>query len=710
MSLSLVNNKNETPAAKGDDPLAKCLQVVLGFFGINSDLVGLKTQLSREPGALTLEDLDAIGERLQFSTRNESLTLDQVGEAPTPVILFTVTGDPCVYVPRPGQEGRMFVPGIGFQAANLSEFESQYSGNVLSIRPNQERVVADVEHMSEEKPIDWFWQPIFGHAGSFGEVILCSLFINLFVIALPLFTLNVYDSVIPNFAEATLYVLAIGVAIALLFDFLLKTMRSYILERVAAKVGAGFDGTLMQRMMMVNTEHMSLSVGERSNLFRELQGIREFYASRFVPTLVDMPFFIVFLLIIYMISPPLTVIPIVGAVVIVVFNMAIQVPINRSTADHFSSMQKKSTLMIESLAGLQSFKLFNAVGDRLFKWNYASKRAAETTRKNQFLFSAVQNLSVTVMHMVHVFVVVFGVYQIQSGKLTIGGLIACTILSGRAIAPIMNLSGVVSRWKQSRDVLKTIAALFALPNENEASCQRSSKGPLKGTIQLENVSYQYKEQMRPALRDISLNIKPGDKLGLIGPSGAGKSTLAGVLSGLLTEFEGDIYFGNYGMRALSPAEVRRTVAVVPQSPFFISGTIRENMLMGRGDVSEAAIKYAARVSGVEQIIKHCGHGLDTEVGENGSRLSGGQRQAISIARVVLRNPRVIIFDEPTTGLDSVLEQHFKTHMAKYLEGRTLILVTHRTSLLSMVDRLVLLDNGKMIANGPTASVLEKLGA
>lgn len=710
MSLTLVDNNDDVAQRKVDDPLAKCLQIVLVFFGINADIEGLKVQLSREPGPLTLDDLEALGDRLQFTTRTDFLELDDIPAAPTPVILLANDGSPRVYLPREGQEGRVYIPGAGFQRADLKGLSESYSGKALSIRPNQEQVAATTDHMSEQPPIDWFWQPLFGHLSSFGEVLLCSLFINLFVVALPLFTLNVYDSVIPNFAEATLFVLATGVAIALLFDFLLKTMRSYILERVAAKVGTGFDGTLMQRLMMVNTEQMRLSVGERSNLFRELQGIREFYASRFVPTLVDLPFFALFLFIIYMISPPLTLVPIMGAIAIIVFNVAIQVPINRSTADHFSSMQKKSTLMIESLAGMQHFKVFNAVGDRLFKWNYASRRAAETTRKNQFLFSAVQNLSVTIMHMVHVFIVVFGVYQIQSGKLTIGGLIACTILSGRAIAPIMNLAGVVSRWKQSRDVLRTIDALFRLPNETEAPCQRSPKGPLKGDIQLENVRYQYPQQMRPALRDISMVIKPGEKIGLIGPSGAGKSTLASVMTGLLNDFEGNIYFGNYGLKAISPAELRRTVAVVPQFPFFVSGTIRDNILLGRADVSEAALKYAARISGVEEIIKHCGHGLETEVGEGGSQLSGGQRQAISIARAILRNPRVLIFDEPTTGLDSVLENHFKLQMAEYLKNRTLIMVTHRTSLLSLVDRLILLDNGRMIADGPTETVLQKLGA
>ncbi|MFK7733463.1 MAG: ATP-binding cassette domain-containing protein [Pseudomonadales bacterium] len=716
MSLTLVDSSNaeidSSTAAIGkvDDPLAKCLQVVLVFFGINADIDGLKDQLARAPGPLELDDLDAIGERLQFTTRSEQVELESVLEAPTPVILITKQGSPLVYLPREGQEGRMFVPGEGFQRADLAGHADEFSGQILSIRPNQEQVAANTEHMSEQDPIDWFWQPILKHLSSFSEVLVCSLFINMFVVALPLFTLNVYDSVIPNFAEATLFVLAIGVVIALSFDFLLKTMRSYILERVAAKVGTGFDGTLMQRLMMINTENMTLSIGERSNLFRELQGIREFYASKFVPTLVDLPFFVVFLGIIYLISPPLTIIPIVGAIAIIAFNIAIQVPINRSTADHFSSMQKKSTLMIESLAGMQNFKLFNAVGDRLFRWNYASGRAAETTRKNQFLFSAVQNLSMTIMHMVHVFIVVFGVYQIQSGNLTIGGLIACTILSGRAIAPIMNLAGVVSRWKQSRDVLRTIDALFRLPNEAEAPAQRSPKGPLRGDIQMENVRYQYPQQMRPALRDISMTIKPGEKIGLIGPSGAGKSTLASVLTGILNDYEGNIYFGNYGLRAISPAELRRTVAVVPQFPFFISGTIRDNILLGRADVSETALKYAARVSGVEEIIKHCGHGLETEVGEGGSQLSGGQRQAISIARAVLRNPRVLIFDEPTTGLDSVLENHFKVQMEEYLKNRTLIMVTHRTSLLSLVDRLVLLDNGRMVADGPTQTVLQKLGA
>ncbi len=709
MAVALANSSNKEVHSDHGDPLAQCLHIVLVFFGINADIEGIKSQLAREPGPLRLDDLDDLGKRLNFTTRTETIALEDVREAPTPVIILNKQNEPCVYLPRTGQEGRMFTASDGFQRADLLELADDYAGQVLSIRPHLETVAANTEHMSEEKPIDWFWQPLFQHVSSFGEVLLCSVFINLFVIALPLFTLNVYDSVIPNFAEATLFVLGSGVLIALLFDFLLKTMRSYILERVAAKVGTQFDGALMQRLMMTNTEHMSLSVGERSNLFRELQAIREFYAARFMPTLVDLPFFLLFLLVIYLISPPLALVPVVGSIVIILFNAAIQIPINRSTADHFSSMQKKSTLMFESLSGMQYFKLFNAVGDRLFRWNYSAQRAAETTRKNQFLLSAVQNLSISVMHMVHVFIVVIGVYQIQDGKLTIGGLIACTILSGRAIAPIMNLSGVVSRWKQSRDVLRTIDTIFHLPNENDAPRERSPKGPLKGPIQLENVSYQYPGQTRPALQNINCVIRPGDKIGLIGPSGAGKSTFASLLMGLLNDYEGNVYFGNYGIKAISPAELRRTIAVVPQFPFFISGTIRDNILMGRSDVSEASLQYAARVSGVEEIIKHCGHGLETEVGEGGAKLSGGQRQAISIARAVLRNPKILVFDEPTTGLDSVLEGHFRNQMAEYLQDRTLIMVTHRTSLLSLVDRLILLDNGRIVADGNRDEVLHKLG-
>lgn len=709
MTLKLASAYGTSVLDDGNDPLGLCLRSVLAFFGKHTDIEGLLTVLPREPGELTIDDIRQIGERLDFSVEVKQLRAAELKSASTPLILLMKDGeDPLVYRPDGGGHGTVLSVDNSYKPADLDWLAEHFSGETIFVRPKEESGSVNTQHMRDDKKIDWFWRPILTFTPSFIEVLVCTVFINLSVIALPLFTLNVYDSVIPNFAEATLAVLAAGVCIALFFDFLLKTVRSYVLERVASKVGTEFDARLMEQLMLVRAEHMNLSVGERSNLFRELQGIREFYAARLVPTLVDLPFFIFFMLVIFLISPVVMMVPLVGAVVIVVLNIALQLPVNRSTADYFSSMQKKSTHLYELLSGTRSIKTLNAVGGQLFKWQYLSGRAAETGRRNQFLMSLVQNSSMSVMHIVHILVVVAGVYQIQSGALTIGGLIACTILSGRALAPIMNIAGVVGRWRQSSDVLKAIHSIFELPQQSNMPSDVSAKGELNGAISVEALNYQYPGQNKPALQNVNFEIKQGECVGIIGPSGAGKSTLASIIAGELTEFSGNIFYGHCDQKSISYPELNCSIGMIPQMPFFVTGTIRDNILLGCEAVSEAALKHAIRVSGVDAVFRNTGMGLDTPIDESGGNLSGGQRQAISIARAIVRDPKILILDEPTTGLDSVLEKHFCLQMREYLKGRTLIMITHRSSLLPLVDRLLLLDGGRLLANGQTQEVLKRL--
>jgi len=693
----------------------ECLRVLVSFYSIHVDIEGLKVELPRQPGPLTLEDLPFFAEKLNLTIQTEDALFSEVKKSDIPVILLMADNDsPCIMFPQKTHQGQVFRPGTelssGYYHDDLGELEKNYSGKAIFIQPSRIEVEAETEHMKQGHALDWFWKPIISNWSFYIEIILCSIFINLFVVALPFFTLNVYDSVIPNFAEATLYVLVYGVCIALVFDFLFKTIRTYILEKVAARTGVGFDSTLMERLMLIENEHMTLSVGERTNIFRELQGIRDFYATRLAPTIVDLPFFVLFLFIIYMISPQLVFIPLIGSVIIIIINLFMQVPINRSTEQYFSSMQKKSTILVETLAGMQTFKLFNAMGSRLFKWNKAAGDVAEATRRNQFILVTLNNFTVMIMHMVHVFVIFAGVYQIEQGNLTIGGLIACTILSGRAIAPIMSVSSVVGKLKQSNDILKSIDHLFELPHEAQDAVKKSTKGPLAGGLEIQNIGYQYPGQMRPALNNISIKTKPGERIGLIGRTGAGKSTLMHLLTGSLHGYTGNVFVDDYGIEAIPSAELRRTIGVVPQNAFFISGTVRDNVLLGREDVSDRIFQQAVELSGLDLVIQQTGYGFDTEVGENGVKLSGGQKQAISLARAILRDPKILLFDEPTTGMDYVLEQHLKVKMQDFLKDRTFIMVTHRTSLLSLVDRLILLDNGRVIADGPRDDVLKKLSS
>ncbi len=693
---------------KATDPLAQCVSYVLRFYDLRPDIDSLKRVLPRSASDLSLDDLPLLAERLHLELAQNDANLHAAANVQAPVLITDADGDnPRVFLPRSTGEERLYSPEGGVAGCSLKDLPDSEVRLTL-LRPSKQALQADVQTLERKRPIDWFWRPLKAFWPSFAEVLLCSVFINLFVLLIPLFTLNVYDQVIPNFAQETLVVLTTGVLVALVFDFLLKTVRTYILERVAARVGSDYDGKLMERMLLVDGEQLRLSVGERANLFRELQGIREFYASKLIPTAVDLPFFVLFMAVIYMISPVLTVVPAVGAIVIIGLNAAIQIPINRATANYFASMQKKSTLLLETLAGTTTFKLFNAVGSRLFRWSTVAEHAAETARYNQFLLGVVQAVSLAAVHMVHVIVVVVGVFEIQSGLLTIGGLIACTILSGRAMAPIVNVGTVVSRWQQSKDVLVAIDGLFKLPHEGDRAIEQSAAGSLRGHVELRDVRYRYPGQKRPALNGVNITIQPGERIALIGPTGAGKSTLAGLLSGLMHGYDGDVEIDGCAIGGIAPAKLRANVAFVPQMPFFVSGTIRDNVLLGCEDATDAELEQAMQISGLDSIIQQTGYGLDTPVGENGLALSGGQRQAVSLARALIRDPAVLVFDEPSTGLDSTLEARLKSRLAGYLEGRTYIMVTHRSSMLDLVDRLVLLENGRVRADGAKADVLRAL--
>jgi len=691
------------------DPLLACVETVLDFHHRRTDLAGLTSALPIPADRWTIATLPAIADRLDFSLKIIQSEAEELRGTLTAVILPLRDNKFAVVMPGEESQPDVVLPGTAPVPMTQEHIDSWCTGRVIVLMPKKAVTAAAVDHMHTDRPIDWFWQPIRKFTPNFAEVILCTVFINMLVIALPLFTLNVYDAVVPNLAMSTLTVLAIGVGIAIVFDVLLKTARNSTLERIAAKTGVQFDGTLMQRMLSVQEEQMQLSVGERCNLFRELQGLRDFYATRLIPALVDFPFFLLFLFVIYLISPALTLVPIGIACAILALNYCVQIPIRRSTRDLFSSTQEKSSMMVELLAGSVALKQLNATGVSLNRWSITSEQAAETSRRSQRWVTIGQHGSLGLMQLNHVLIVVVGVYQIQSGSLTVGGLVASTILASRTIAPIMNLHSVVARWTQSRDCLQTIDDLFTRTVDRVDSRVLPGR-PLGGNIEVSDFTYSYSEQSKAAVKAVNLAIKSGEHLCLIGPSGAGKSTLARAIAGALSAQEGRISIDGYDYKALAAARLRSSVALIPQTPFFMNGTVRDNLLLGIAHCSEERLIKAAALAGLDQVLARTGSGLDTDVGENGKHLSGGQKQAVSIARAILRDTKVLIFDEPTNGLDASLEQHFMKTMKTFAKNRTLIMVTHRMSLVSLVDRVILMDNGSIVADDTKEVVMQRLAA
>ena len=691
------------------DPLQTCVEMVLDMHNRRTDLAGIKAELAGANQPWSIATLPAVADRLDLDLRIVKAEFSAVRATRSPIILPMRDNQFAVVAPRESGVPDITYPGkIPVPLSSVHE-KDWCTSRVIALLPKQAETAAATDHMQVDRPIDWFWQPILKYTPNFAEIVLCTVFINMLVIALPVFTLNVYDAVVPNLAMSTLTVLALGVGIAMLFDVLLKCARSSTLERIAARTGVQFDNALMQRLLTIREEHMKLSVGERCNLFRELHGLRDFYATRLVPAMVDFPFFLLFLFVIYLISPMLTLVPIGIACAILSLNALVQIPVKRSTRALFASTQEKSSMMVEMLTGSVALKQLNAIGVSMDRWGFTAEQSAEAARKSQRWISFGQHASLGLMQLNHVLIVVVGVYQIKGGSLTVGGLVASTILASRTIAPIMNLHGVIARWTQSRDCLRTIDDLFSTTVDNSDS-RVVPAADLRGNIVVNNLSYHYPDTAQAALRNVSLSIKAGEHLCLIGPSGAGKSTLARALAGALTTQEGQLSIDGYDYQALSAARLRSSIALIPQHPFFTSGTIRDNLLLGITHCTEQKLAKACALSGLDHVMSASGCGLDTDIGEGGRQLSGGQKQAISIARAILRETRVLVLDEPANGLDSALERHFMKTMKTFSRHRTLIMVTHRMSLVSLVDRVIVMDNGRVVADDEKDVVMQRFSA
>lgn len=697
-----------------DHQFEECIAVIGASFGVHADVLGLRAEISRKhEGPLQVSEIGDLVQKLRLKAEYSKMGVRQIARLEAPCIMIMNEGLPRVFFPTRDQEGRIYKPGEGggeegFTGEKLSDLKGDFSGRIVIISPRHGGSAMDTSQLGRGHAVDWFWKPIVSYWPNYTEIILCTLFINLFVIALPLYTLNVYDRVIPNFSESTLYALTTGISIALVFDWMFKVTRALILQHIAARIGPQYDFELMERFMLMDPNMMNISVGEKTSLFHQMQGLKDFYAVQIAPMFVDLPFFFLFMGVIFMINPALVIVPIVGAILMFTVNMTAQIPINRATERYFSAVQNKSSLMVETLAGAQTFRMFNAVGNRLYRWNLSSTRVAERSRQTNTVLQTVQGLSQLIMHGVHIFVVFLGVYQIQNGDLTVGGLIACSIISGRSMGPIVGFSGILGRLAEMRDILSMIDKIYQVPFEGERSTHKDPKGPYKGQVVLRNISFTYPAQKRPALYGINLNINAGDRMAFIGRSGAGKSTLSKVIGGLLEPQAGGVFLDDYAYDVIPSTELRRTIGFVPQDPFFVAGTIKENILLGREDISPERFEKAVQRSGLERIMQQTGYGVDKEVGEDGGMLSGGQKQAVALARALVRDYKVLILDEPVSGIDKGIEEFVKRGLNEYLKDRTFIMITHRTSLLSLVNRLVMLDMGRVIADGPRDDVLRHI--
>lgn len=553
-----------------------------------------------------------------------------------------------------------------------------------------------------------FWDVLLYYMPIYRHVAFASVVINLIGVISPLFVMNVYDRVIPNNAVDTLWVLAIGILIAYLFDFLLRNLRSYFVDVAGRNADVVLSSRLVQKVLTMRLDAKPESTGALVNNLREFESLREFFSSSTLLAFIDLPFLVVALLLLGYIGGPLVILPLCAIPVLIITGIVLQEAGKRTAEQGYKQNMQKNALLVELVNGLETLKACMAESRMLHLWEQVvgvSAKAGSVAKKYNNLAITISTL---VTQAVSVGMVIWGVYRIADGTMTMGGLIGSNILVGRAMAPLMQIASLLTRLQNSRMSLQALDLLMQLPSEGQNDNEYVEFGKLDASFSFEDLAFAYPGAERLALTDISVFIKPGEKVGVVGRMGSGKSTLGKMLIGLYQPRDGAVKFGGVDIRQLAEADLRGRVGFLPQDVVLFYGTIRDNIALGDPTINDQMILRASTLAGVTEFIRSNPAGFGAQVGERGMSLSGGQRQAVALARALVRDPDILILDEPTSNMDNASEQMIKNRLKAVMGNKTLVLITHRLSMLELVDRLIVMEGGRIIADGPKNEVLRRL--
>jgi len=669
----------------------------------------LTSGLPLENGKLSPSLFIRAAKRAGFSSRLIKRPLNDISNLVLPAVLLLNNNKACVLVNSDKLECTVLLTetGTGEKIIPLTELEKEYQGLALFIQA-EHNFASHSKHSETPKAKHWFWDVIYKSWPIYIEVLVASLLINIFAIASPLFVMNVYDRVVPNHALETLWVLAIGITIVHIFEFIMKSLRSYFIDVAGKRADIILSATIFERILGIKMASRPASVGAFSSNLHDFESFRDFLTSATLTTLVDLPFLIIFLIVIYMIGGEIAFIPIVILPLAIIIGAISQAPLKKTITEVSQFASQKNALLIESLSNLDSIKSTGAEGQTQKRWEENIGQIAQLSLKARLHSTLAINATSFLQQISVVAVVILGVYKIADGELTMGALIACTLLTRRVLSPIAQVASLLTRYHQARTSLTTLNNMMALPVEREVGKKFLHRPAFKGSIEFKNIHFSYPNQPIKALENISFKINAGERVGIIGRIGSGKSTIEKLMLGFYEADEGSILIDGTDIRQLDPSDLRRQIGYVPQDISLTFGSVKDNITLGSQFADDSAILRAAEIAGVTNFVNRHPAGFDLQVGERGAALSGGQRQSVAVARSLLLFPPIFIMDEPSNSMDNSTEESFKQRFSKELNTQTLILVTHRASLLTLVDRLIVMDGSKVVADGPKESVLAAL--
>lgn len=697
-------------AVNFEDPLLSCLAMITGLVNRPISEQALKAGLPHGGERFTPELAIQAAHRAGLGARLvHRPKVTDILPLTLPCILLLKGGNACVLIKRPDQKTAEIVhpEGGGTKTVEVGALQEQFIGYAIFVRA-EFKLDARASDVRLSHPKAWFWGTIAKFWPIYNHVFLASILINAFAIASPLFIMNVYDRVVPNNALETLWVLALGVGIVFVFEFIMRNMRTYFVDTAGKNADIMIASRLLEHVMAMKLDKKPPSTGALANNLREFESLREFFTSGTLLAFIDLPFIFLFIGVIWLVSGSIALIPLAVVPIVILAGVFLQFPLRNVIEKTHREQSQKHALLFETIDGVETIKSISAEGRVQRAWERFVGLTARSAGKAQFLSGLATTMAQLSIQMTTVAVVVYGVYLIAAGDITMGALIASTILTGRALQPLGAVATMLTRLQQSRVALKSLDTLMKTPVERDDSKTFLHRPHLNGQIQFKNVTFAYPGQETGALNGASFTIEPGEKVGILGRVGSGKSTLARLLLGLYEPVEGAVLVDGTDIRQIDPADLRRNIGYVSQDNYLFFGSVRDNIAFGAPHLDQKTIDRAAEVAGVTDFLHSHPMGFDLPVGERGMALSGGQRQAIVIARALLQDPPMLMLDEPTSSMDNASEQQFKTRLGEVLGDKSLILVTHRGSLLSLVDRLIVLDAGKVVADGPKDDVLRAL--
>jgi ATP-binding cassette, subfamily C, bacterial LapB len=555
---------------------------------------------------------------------------------------------------------------------------------------------------------EWLAKPLAEHRATYIKVSIAAVLTNAFALATSLYSMTVYNRIVPNNATDSLIGLSIGMAIILLFDFILRMLRGYFIDVAGRDVDAKLGATVFQALISMRLANKQGSNGAFAGLLREFETLREFFASATVVALVDVPFVLLFLLVIWAIAGPVVLVPLAMIPLVIGAAYVVQPGLDRMAGSVLGLGFSKQGVMVETIGGLETVKATAAGGMLQRRWQTAVDESASVALRSRLLSAFATNVAASSQQIVYVGVVLYGVFLIADGKMTSGSLIAASILAGRCVAPLGQVAGLMTRLSSTRAAYGRLDTFMSAGGEIEAGAQPVRRQRLEGHIAFKNVVFHYPGTTTRVLDNVSFEVAPGEKVAIVGRVGSGKSTIGRLVMGLYQPTEGQVLVDGADVRQVHPDDLRRNIGAVLQDVTLFSGTIRDNITLGDPAIDDAELLRLAKLSGAYDFVGQIANGFDLKLADRGEGLSGGQRQSIAIARSLGNAPPIIVFDEPTSAMDSQSENALVARLSDELRGRTFLLVTHRDPMLKLVDRIIILNAGKIAIDGPAPDVLRSL--